>query len=213
MKIFIDFDDVIFNTKEFSIYLKAFFASHGVSAELYQKHYYNPNDNNTIKLFDPHGLFLRLEEHEKMDVSALRKDFSLLLNDLSDFVFSDVIDFLDFAGKENVYLISFGLPIFQNEKIVACGVHNLVSGCVVTGGSKAEAIRKVMDQLKIDPDEKIIFIDDRVEQVQDIKRAFPSATTFLLCRKEGRYCDQKNDYCDYEIHDFKQAQEIISKLT
>lgn len=209
MKIFIDFDDVIFNTKEFSLFLREFFARHGVNEELFIKHYYDPKDLNSVKLFDPWGLFDRLEQNESMDLAKAREKFSQLIGDISRFVFADVEDFLKFVGKENVYLISFGLPVFQNEKIVGTGMDKLVSGCVVTRSSKAEAIRQVMKQMRIDPAEEIIFIDDRVEQVQDIKNMFPKAQTFLLCRKEGRYCDQKDEYCDYEIHNLKEAQEII----
>jgi FMN phosphatase YigB (HAD superfamily) len=127
-------------------------------------------------------------------------------------VFDDAEEFLKSVGKENIYLVSFGLPVFQNEKIVSCGANNLVSGCIVTKGLKSTAIGSVMKKMNIDFKEKIIFIDDRVEQVQDIKKAFPAALTFLLCRKEGRYCDQRNEFCDYEIHSLREAQEIISKL-
>ncbi|NTW27005.1 MAG: HAD family hydrolase [Candidatus Moranbacteria bacterium] len=212
MKVFIDFDDVIFNTKEFSAELKSFFESQGISQELFQKYYYAADDNSAIKLFDPEGLIARLEKYEKIDASKLRENFDQRIENLTDFVFPDVVDFLNFVGKENVYLISFGLPIFQNKKIVACGINKLVSGCIVTGGSKASAIGSVMEKVGIAVSEKIIFIDDRIEQVQDIKQAFPAACTFLLCRKEGRYCDEKNEYCDYEVHNLKEAQEIINEI-
>lgn len=212
MKVFIDFDDVILNTKEFSANLRIFFEKHGVNPEMFKKHYYDSNDNNQIKLFDPEGLFLRLEKYEKKDVKILRENFSQHIGNIAGFVFADVPGFLNFAGKENTYLVSFGLPTFQNEKIVGAGINKLVSGCIVTKGSKSAAIRQVMEKLSIASQEKIVFIDDRIEQVQDIKKAFPSAYTFLLCRKEGRYCDQKNEYCDYEIHDLKEAQAIMESF-
>ncbi|MDD5396820.1 MAG: hypothetical protein PHW24_02045 [Candidatus Moranbacteria bacterium] len=212
MKIFIDFDDVILNTKDFSGGLKIFFESHEVSPELFKKHYYDPNDTSEVKLFDPDGLLSRLEENEKMDVTALRRGLSQHLADMDSFVFADVDDFLNFVGKENAYLISFGLPSFQNEKIIGSGIDRLVSGCVVTKGSKAEAIKSVIEKMKIDVNEEMIFIDDRLEQIQDIKKTFPNMHTFLLCRKEGRYCDQKNGYCDFEVHDLEEAMEIIKSL-
>ena len=212
MIFFIDFDDVILNTKLFSQSLKDFFVSFGVSEELFRKYYYDPADKSSIKLFDPEGLLARLEQNEKIDVGRLRENFAQHIKDLSAFVFGDVKKFLEFAGKKNVYLISFGLPDFQNKKIQASGVHELVSGCIVSKGSKSGAIKHVLQQMKVDENEKIIFIDDRSEQIQDIKNIFPEAVTFLICRKEGRYCDKKNQYCDYEINDLEQAKEIISKL-
>ena len=212
MKIFIDFDDVIFNTKQFVADLKIFFESNGIKEELFKKHYYNPDDSGELKLFNPWGMMERLEKEEKIDVTVLREKFTEHMKNLTEFLFDDVESFLSSIGKENVYLISFGLPVFQNEKILACGVDKLVSGCIVTKGTKSAAIKHLMENVKINPTEKIIFIDDRIEQVQDIKKAFPAAVTFLLCRKEGRYCDAKNEYCDYEIHSLKEAQEIIKVI-
>jgi len=212
MKVFIDFDDVVFNTKQFSAELKIFFSGHGVDEKLFLKHYYAADDSSEKKLFDPEGLFSRLEKYEKIDASKLRADFAKRVVELSGFVFSDATDFLKFVGKENAYLISFGLADFQNKKIIGCKVNELVNGCVVTKGSKAAAIAQVMEKMQISSTEKIIFIDDRVEQVQDIKKAFPEAVTFLLCRSEGRYCDSKNEYCDFEIHSLKEAQEIIKAI-
>jgi predicted enzyme involved in methoxymalonyl-ACP biosynthesis len=85
----------------------------------------------------------------------------------------------------------------------------MINGCIVTKGSKAEAISKVMEELEIDPAEEIIFIDDRIEQIQNIKINHPNVQTFLLCRKEGRYCDKKNEYCDYEVNNLSEVQLII----
>ena len=212
MKVFIDFDDVILNTGEFVTELRAFFGSYGVDATLFQKHYYDCGSSADVKLFNPWSLIDRLESEEAMDVCKLRENFSMYIKNLSKFVFADVDSFLNFVGKDNVYLISFGLPAFQNEKIVACGISNMVKGCIVTSNSKASAIGIIMEKMKIDANEKVVFIDDRVEQVQDVKKVFPGAATFLLCRKEGRYCDQKNEYCDYEVHDLSEVKEIISKL-
>ncbi|MEI8343824.1 MAG: hypothetical protein WCF93_02670 [Candidatus Moraniibacteriota bacterium] len=212
MKVFIDFDDVIFNTKDFSIYLKGFYASRGVSQELVQKYYYDPAAESELKLFNPEGLFLRLEQYEKIDVSKLRKNFTQQLKHLSRFVFDDVSKFLTKMSKENVYLVSFGLPTFQSQKIQGSGVNKLVSDYIVTEKMKGQAIVQVMEKNKIDFEEKLIFIDDRIAQIEDVKKTFPQALTFLLCRKEGRYCDQKNDYCDYVAGDLRQVMEIISGL-
>ncbi|EKD58968.1 MAG: hypothetical protein ACD_56C00017G0006 [uncultured bacterium] len=212
MKIFIDFDDVIFNTKKFNLYLRDFYDLHGIDQELIQKHYYDPDDNSKVKLFDSEGLFSRLEKYEKINTKNLRENFTEYIKDLSSFIFDDVENFLIGVGRENVYLVSFGLPVFQNEKITGAGINKLVSGCIVTRGLKSEAVQQVITKMNIDHKEKMIFIDDRVEHVEDIKKVFHDMTTLFLCRKEGRYCDQKNEYCDHEVHNLKEAQEIISKM-
>jgi FMN phosphatase YigB (HAD superfamily) len=212
MKIFIDFDDVIFNTKQFRDYLGKFYAENGVSHELVQKYYYDSGDANPIKVFNPWGLFARLEKYEGMDISKLRENFENQLKELDRFVFADAKPFLIKIGKENVHLVSFGLPNFQENKIVGSGINELVSSFSITENLKARMISEILEKEKIKPGKKIVFIDDRVEQIEDVKKTLPDAVTIFLHRQEGRYHDQKTDYCDYEVHSLQEAEEIISKL-
>ncbi|MEI7621471.1 MAG: hypothetical protein WCJ51_02970 [Candidatus Moraniibacteriota bacterium] len=211
MKIFIDFDDVLFNTKQFSTYLKGFFAEEGIDQELFQKYYYDPNDElkEGVRLFNPHGLLARLEKYEKIDTSKIRHDFETKLQNLESFVFADVADFLAAMGKENLELVSFGLTNWQQSKIVGSGLDKLVNSFVITEKLKAQAVAQLMGKLDLAVGEKIFFIDDRVEQLEDVKKAFPQIITILLCRLDGRYCDQPNEFCDYATSDLKQAREII----
>lgn len=211
MKVFLDFDDVIFNTKDFVIELRNLFASHGVTEDIFKKYYYDEK-NPEVKIFNPWATLKRIEENEKRDVSALRKKFEDLLLNLSWCMFPDVEKFLKFVGKDNVFLISFGLPDFQNKKIIGCGLDKMIGGCIVTNGSKAEAIGKVLRELEINENEKMFFVDDRCQHIEEIKTAFPNIKTFLLCRKEGRYCDPKTQYCDYEVHGLREVEKIIDKF-
>lgn len=214
MIIFIDFDDVLFNTKDFSAYLKEFFAKAGIDQELFQKYYYDSNGQvkDKVRLFDPDGLFLRLEKYEKIDTSKIRHDFETKLQDLERFVFEDATDFLVTMGKENLQLISFGLTSWQQNKIKGSGIDKLVENFVITEKPKAQEIGQLLAQIKLGVEEKIFFIDDRAEHLKDVKKAFPQIITIFLCRKEGRYCDQKNEFCDWQAHDLKEAEEIISNI-
>jgi len=214
MIIFIDFDDVLFNTKDFSACLKEFFAKAGIDQELFQKYYYDSNDQSKdkVRLFDPNGLFLRLEKYEKIDTSKIRHDFATKLQALERFVFEDATDFLVTMGKENLQLISFGLTSWQQNKIKGSGIDKLVENFVITEKPKAQEIGQLLAQIKLGVEEKIFFIDDRAEHLKDVKKAFPQIITIFLCRKEGRYCDQKNEFCDWQAHDLKEVEEIISNI-
>jgi FMN phosphatase YigB (HAD superfamily) len=212
MKIFIDFDDVLFNTKDFSAYLKKFYTLHEINQELIKKHYYDPADESLVRLFNPYGLFERLEELEKIDLKNLREDFEKQLQDLKRFVFPDVKTFLEKIGKENVHIVSFGLLSFQQRKFLGGGLQGLVADFNVTKNLKAEVIAKILTEKKIHPKEKFVFIDDRIEHIESIKKVFPQVLTIFLSRKEGRYCDEKNEFCDWQVHDLKEAEKIISKL-
>ncbi len=212
MKIFIDFDDVLFNTRDFSAYLKEFFAKAGISQELFQQYYYDPvaQANGNVKLFNPEGLLARLEKYEKIKVAGIRAELNTQLQDLRRFVFADVQAFLVAMGKENLYVVSFGLPSFQQRKFIGSGLSELVESCVVTENLKAQAVAQLIEEVPIKPTEKIIFIDDRIEQLEDVKKKHPAILTIFLCRKEGRYCDQQNEFCDWEAHDLKEVEKIIS---
>ena len=211
MKIFIDFDDVLFNTRQFSAYLKGFFAEEGINPELFQKYYYDPADQATssVRLFDPEGLFARLEKYEKIDTSKIRHDFETKLQNLERFVFTDVVGFLKVMGKENLQLVSFGLSNWQQIKIKGSEVSKLVENFIIAEKPKAQEIGQLLAQMKLGVKEKIFFIDDRAEHLEDVKKAFPQIITILLCRPDGRYCDQQNEFCDWRVSDLKQTQEII----
>ena len=162
MIIFIDFDDVLFNTKDFSAYLKEFFAKAGIDQELFQKYYYDSKGQvkDKVRLFDPDGLFLRLEKYEKIDTSKIRHDFETKLQDLERFVFEDATDFLVTMGKENLQLISFGLTSWQQNKIKGSGIDKLVENFVITEKPKAQEIGQLLAQMQLGVEEKIFFIDD-----------------------------------------------------
>jgi hypothetical protein len=74
---------------------------------------------------------------------------------------------------------------------------------------KAKALEKVLKKDKPAKKEKIYFIDDRVEQIGDVKKKFPQAITIFVKRNEGRYNDKRNKYCDFQIKNLNEALKII----
>jgi hypothetical protein len=53
------------------------------------------------------------------------------------------------------------------------------------------------------------LLEDRVAQITDVEKRFPFVKTILLKRKEGRYDDKKNKYCEFEAKNLKEALKII----
>ena len=148
MKIFIDFDDVLFNSKDFLVHLKDFFVAGGINRELFQKYYYDSDDKDKVRLFNPYGVLERCEKYEKIDGTRLRQGLDPFLENLKAFVFSDVKPFLEKIGKENAQVVSFGLPSFQQSKIVGSGVGELVCDFTIMGKLKAETILKILTEKK-----------------------------------------------------------------
>lgn len=211
-KIFIDFDDVLFNTKSFSSRLKSFFESHGVVEDYFEKYYYDPADTGEVKLFNPWAMLDRIEKGEKIDVDGIRNGLGEFMADTSEFVFEDVDEFLSMAGVDNIYIVSFGIPQFQQKKIFGCGLGGMVKKIVITDKMKDSAIRELIESGDVDAGETMFFIDDRVDQIRSVKQNFPAIRTIFLHRAEGRYCDQKQECCDYEAHDLNEVEEIIKSI-
>jgi FMN phosphatase YigB (HAD superfamily) len=208
MKVFIDFDDVIFNTKEFSTDLRQFFEEYDITQDMVEKYYYNPDDIGEIKLFNPWEFFDRIENEEGIELLSARHSFADFLEDTSEYLFNDVTDFIDFIGRDNVYLVSFGIPEFQNKKISGCGLDKLVKQIIITNELKAKAIAEIILDKKM-AEEDVFFIDDRVEQIENVKGNMPEIHTIYLHRKEGRYCDEKKSCCDFEVHNLIEALNVI----
>ncbi|KKQ53492.1 MAG: hypothetical protein US70_C0003G0035 [Parcubacteria group bacterium GW2011_GWD2_38_11] len=211
MKIFIDFDDVIFNTKKFKTDFKNMFIENGISDEIFDKYYNDPNDPRAIKTFDPWRQIECIYNNESgIDKEKLNKLVYEFIADMSAYIFADVADFVRAVGAENISIVSFGEREFQTKKVLNSGIGKFIPKIVITDTSKAEAIAKILENEKGNSSEGMFFLDDRVEQIHNIKENFPDMITILIKRPEGRYQEmQKEDCCDHEVHNLKEAQKII----
>lgn len=212
MIILIDFDDVIFNTKKFKEDLIKLFLSWGVSEDIYERTYYESSDNRAVKTYDPLKQISRLCEYVDIDENKLIDSVNIFLNSLDKYLFSDVADFLKSFEYEDVYVVSYGDLFFQKKKINGSGIGSSQINIALTDKLKADIIGDILQKTNREKKQKIILIDDRNEQIRDVKEMFPEIATILLKRPEGRYQEMKKDvWCDYEAHDLKEAEDIIRK--
>ncbi|MDD5464183.1 MAG: hypothetical protein PHP62_03470 [Candidatus Moranbacteria bacterium] len=213
MKIFIDFDDVIFNTKKFREDLEALFDLNGVSKEIFQKYYIDPNDQRAIKTFNPWLQVKRISGNVDIDTDKLTKAIDAFVLDVSAYVFEDVLEFTKTFGSKNICVVSYGDLEFQNKKINSSKIGEYLDNIVVTKNLKSEIISKIIVEDNLEKNEEIFFLDDRIEQIRDVKEKFPEVISILVKRPEGRYQEmQKEDCCDYEVHNLKEVQEIIKAI-
>lgn len=208
MKIFIDFDDVLFNTRRFRIDFQKIFSQFGISDDIYARNYYNypPNSQKS-----PKTIYI-LEEHLKkisnsiyFDKPALKRKIQKLLGNTRKYVFSDVEPFLQNFSRQELFLISHGQQNFQRKKIKNTQLEKYFSAIKISSGQKSQEICPWIEKGK----EKKFFLDDRVHYLQEVKKCMPEITTILIQRPQGRYQDQKNDYCDFTAKNLKEALKII----
>ncbi|EKE25069.1 MAG: hypothetical protein ACD_5C00306G0001 [uncultured bacterium] len=210
--IFIDFDDVIFNTGEFKRDFKNMFIENGISAEIFDKYYNDPNDNRAIKTFDPWKQIERMHRDLDIDTKHITSLVNVYISDISSYVFDDVENFVNKFKQEKICIVSFGEKEFQTKKIENSQISKIIKNVAITENSKSETIAQILKLKSNLNNEKNFFIDDRVEQIGDVKSRFPDMITIFMKRPEGRYQEmQKENCCNYQVCNLTEAAEIIEK--
>jgi FMN phosphatase YigB (HAD superfamily) len=189
------------------------FFNQGIQRDLYEKSYYDPNDNRSVKTYDPRAQIMRIKNEIDINEHELADSINEFMQDTSRYVFDDFLSFVKAYDQKNIYIVSYGNIEFQEEKIKNSGIKKYVENIFITDNLKAAEIYRIIEADKNMQKEKIFFIDDRTEQICNVKEQFPKIITILLKRPEGRYQDMRQDeHCDFEAHNLEEAQKIINKL-
>ncbi len=211
MKIFIDFDDVLFNTKKFKEDIIKIFGENGVSEKIFQKYYKGfpaTSKKGELRKYNPREQIKKIKSLG-IKTDKIEKDFSKLLKNAKKYIFKDGIRFLKKFEKEEMYVVSYGDKKFQEEKIKSSGIEKYFRKILIANTSKAVKIRMILRNKNIGQGEAIIFIDDRVKFLRDIKKSYPGMVTIHMKRKEGRFFEKKTIYCDFEAANFYGATKFI----
>ncbi len=210
MKIFLDFDDVLFNTASFKEELIKIFLKNKVSRKNFLASYkdYPVVTKSGLKKYNPFKQIKILKNNLKIDETKIKKDLKNFLTKLSKFVFQDVKTFLSSYHQKDIFIISYGKTNFQQNKIKNCGLKKFCGKIIVTDKLKSDEIKKILENKK----ELFIFIDDRISQINAVKKNFPQAVTFFMKRSSGRFNDKKTKYADYEVKNLTEVKKIIDKL-
>lgn len=208
LKIFLDFDDVLFNTRDFVVDYKKIFRKFGISDELFQKYYYGypVKKGGKIMKYNPYEHLKRIKESSNIDTKELKKAIDDFVEDTAQYIFPDARDFLESFSKKELLLLSYGETKFQNLKVSNSGITKYFSKIIIGDKLKSEMISKLVKESDTN-----YLLEDRVEQITDVEKKFPFVKTVLLKRKEGRYDDKKNKYCEFEAKNLEEVSKIIIK--
>lgn len=206
MKIFVDFDDVIFNTKKFGKDLKKTFTDGGIAEDVFNHDYldYPIKGLNGIRKYNVWH-HLQLLENNGYRIENIKKAMRKLMKKMPSYVFKDIADFSKIFGKSNLYVLSYGDKKFQMEKILKSKVGTHFHQIIVLDKGKSAGIKRIKKTVG----EKIFFLDDRVVQIKEVKKKLPYITTLLVKRNAGRYNDKKSKCCDFEVKNLREAAKII----
>lgn len=213
MKIFIDFDDVIFNAKRFKEDLIHVFQRNGITRSEFENSYYtySKKAQEEGKYYNPKQQIRVLKRRFQIDQYKLERDLDKFFSDLRSYVFPDVYLFLEAFPKKDCFLLTYGHIRFQKIKINGCGVRKYFRRLLISKDNKINIIREISEKYHFPSEESIILIDDRPEQLERTEETKKSVVTFHMCRSQGRY---SNLICldrDYEVKNLKEALNIIKE--
>jgi hypothetical protein len=213
MKIFIDFDDAIFNTKKFKQDLIGIFKRHGVTEREFKDTYYtfSVKSQSQGRHYDLDLQIKALEESQGVDGKKLKTAVDKFMNNLDAYVFPDVKKFLQKFSRKDLFILSYGQPKFQKSKIRGTGIEKMASRIFITKRKKINVILELARKYAFSKKETILLIDDHPDQFELSEKAKGRIMTLHLCRKEGRYRDLPCERRDYVTKDLMGVAKIIKK--
>ncbi|MFA6382827.1 MAG: HAD family hydrolase [Parcubacteria group bacterium] len=212
MKILVDFDDVLLNTNRFRKNYKKIYAAYGIDPEVFEQYYKKSvTYEKSITVYDPEKHLKEIKRGENIKISKLRKSIYNFAENSKKYVFKDVKKFLAKFKKDDIIIITHSKSKFQKVKLKNSGLKKLVKKIIQTGKLKAYTVKKLATQKIIKNGEAAYFLDDRVDQINEVKKINPSVITVLIRRREGRFQDKKTKFCDFEAKNLKEAYQIIKQ--
>ena len=188
-KLYIDFDNTLFNTVKFNNKCK----------ELLNK-YINEEEQDKIfksftKIYDFREVLNILSNNYKIDKEILKKEYNKILED--NYLFEDTISFLDYyKDKYQLIMLTWGNNEYQLDKINCANITKYFNELIIT--------KEYKYQLDIDY-KNSIFIDDNPRDLKGLMNN-NSFKVIRLCR--GKYMNYEKEL---EIISVNSLKEIIEK--
>ncbi len=193
MNIFFDFDDVLFNTKRFKKdFADLFVKKLNLTEKEFEKSYSDTKkiSKNCNYVFENHLNILK--EKFDFDEKKFRKDFENFTRDLNMYIFEDVRDSIEklHDAGHSLFIVTFGSPFIQNVKISSSGINYFFKDIIITQNSKGKAVSNLIEKYLIDSSDKSIFLDDKIEHLEEVSDLNPNMCTILMTRTQGQYTEQ-----------------------
>ncbi len=202
MKIFVDFDDTMFDKScGFVQAYKEIFIQSGVE----EKNFFDTL-HFAGEFYTPQKHVVRITKKQpSICVENILKNITQFLLQSKKFVFADIARSLQKFDRGDLIILSYGENDFQMQKIINSGLMKYVSDVIITQGDKAREIEMYMQD---EPDHDIVAIDDGVNHLANIKKIFCTAITI---HKLGTHDKCIAKTCDYHIKHFAQVCDILKK--
>ncbi len=202
MKIFVDFDDTLFDKScGFVQAYKEIFMQSGVE----EKNFFDTL-HFVGESYTPQKHIMRIvREQPSVCADHILQNITQFLLQSKKFVFSDVVRSLKKFDCGDLVILSYGENDFQMQKIINSGLMQYVSDVIITRGDKSREVEVYMQN---DPDHDIAVIDDSVNHLANIKKRFCTAVTIHKLKNNEKCAVQT---CDHHIQHFAEVCDILKK--
>lgn len=218
MKIFLDFDDCLFDTVlvhgEFWLDLRKIYERGGWNVEMIEK----TADEFSDASFDGKPNTYSIEKHlvalnryqPSEHYEAVKQECHDFMHELDRYLFPDVMLFLKGFLKQDLFIVTFGDPGFQKGKIFGSHIESCVQDILVSEGKpKMELIREYALKHDFIQTENMVFVDDKEKYFERMKENERNIITVLMDRR-GIF--EKNS-ADYRVADCVELATVLQKLT
>jgi FMN phosphatase YigB (HAD superfamily) len=195
MKVVLDFDDTIFDSRCFKADLMGIFAKYGISEDEFNASAYSKSCEGVNK-YDVASQLKKLEHLKAVSLEPLRREIENWGKDLSGYVFQDFFYFIRELSVDNLVLLTFGDIEFQQLKVANSGLEKYFSRLLFTEADKGSVLKQYLAE--IDRREEVFFIDDREEQLTSVARLIPNVHCLRMRREEGRYSGENSSFMEVE---------------
>ncbi|OGJ01450.1 hypothetical protein A3G98_00865 [Candidatus Nomurabacteria bacterium RIFCSPLOWO2_12_FULL_37_8] len=180
MKYIFDFDDVLFNTKQFKQHIFSCLLKRGLSQRVTQAYYKKIRE----KEFSLKNFIMNLFLHEQIKKIDVQNTYEEIMHECPNFVNQELLIVVRNSGTANCYIVTCGEKEFQKNKIKRSGIAHLFSKITIEPGSKKRTVEKICAKNK---GERVFFIDNTANHFEDLNLdKCPNLKTILYTGQDLR---------------------------
>jgi FMN phosphatase YigB (HAD superfamily) len=174
----LDFDDTLFDTQKYKCARQKSLENIGVSEEIFWKTYKLVRKNEHGEMVYSDIRHAEALVHFGFEVEKVMEQFENINNELEKFVFADTHYFLESLKKsgETLLLLSLGDPRIQEMKVKGSGIHDYFERTFFVMDSKVHMVQHILEHHK---PEQVWFINDKVQETQEVVSSFPNIKVVL----------------------------------
>ena len=141
-----------------------------------------------------------LRDHGEMvglngdELDQLVSDFEEYTRQESErLIYEDVSECLDAWGSDHSFsILTFGHPEYQNFKIEAVGLNDLVSDIRIARPERVKSMQ--LAEMLAESDEPMMFIDDNPKELQSVHDQGLDIELVRMCREGSRHCNESHEH-------------------